>query len=651
MADLPVQPMQNYGQLLSSYGEGLANQENATTNAANSNTNLVDTMARIPLLRAQAGLTTAQEAGADIANQNAALKLQLLHQALDQQSATANASANASPAPTAEGETSDNSGESNPDDYAGARAHMQEQFANNFKVNPAYTPAEMANVQRAIPLAIAGDNNFFEAAQKQHEIRVQQQTANASYAAQRAYDSSYAVASAPEGSHYTAFAQSQPVAAANLARNMGLDPNHPETWTAAQKKTLDDHVKIHAEMANNELFQYTGDKLEDKDGQIRNSRTGLTPLGDQTQGLSPKENAELFTKGSQIVDTTIDGRPTKLQQYQADGYSSLGAWRAAAAANNGVAPPRPGSPNSSTPAPTSNTGPTKTGAVANGVSAGQAPASVSAAVAQTPVARNTQLAASVAATAANSKIATTPQDQAQYATTLGTALADPEYKASLPPAPKGGGSYLPNEQKELDNYSQSKQDLKSSADEVSSASARALQNFMAAKQILEAPAKGPVQGLPGVIAGELAKLGLDTDTADHRMEAIKYLTNGALGNLKTTYGSKPAMFDVKVNLEQAFPDLKTQGIGAVKNLIDSNIRAARYDIDSAGRVGSYIDAGNDPARFNNWNESHFARAAGVNEPAVRLAIPAQAKLQAYANAHFGGDLGKATAFLRSKGYQ
>jgi hypothetical protein len=138
----------------------------------------------------------------------------------------------------------------------------------------------------------------------------------------------------------------------------------------------------------------------------------------------------------------------------------------------------------------------------------------------------------------------------------------------------------------------------------------------AEKIILAAPSGVPITGLPGGIAAELARLGFDTKTADQRLEAVKYLTNGALGGLRTTYGAKPAMFDVKVNLEQAFPDVKTQGMGAVIDLVDSSIRASTYDFQKANRVMPYLAAGKDPANFEKWNGTYFGRSEAVNAPLI-----------------------------------
>jgi len=196
-----------------------------------------------------------------------------------------------------------------------------------------------------------------------------------------------------------------------------------------------------------------------------------------------------------------------------------------------------------------------------------------------------------------------------------TALADPTF--NLPPLPsvkdqtsqKAAADQMQLNQKNAN-------DLKLSGDEVANASQRALQNFQAAKIILAAPSGVPITGLPGGIAAELARLGFDTKTADQRLEAVKYLTNGALGGLRTTYGAKPAMFDVKVNLEQAFPDVKTQGMGAVKDLVDSNIRASTYDFQTANRVMPYLAAGKDPANFEKWNGTYFGRSEAVNAPLI-----------------------------------
>jgi hypothetical protein len=199
---------------------------------------------------------------------------------------------------------------------------------------------------------------------------------------------------------------------------------------------------------------------------------------------------------------------------------------------------------------------------------------------------------------------------------LKEALTDSTYR--LPPLPTVTDQTTKEQAVQVANENaESAKALKKSAGDVFDAAQRALQNFKAAKSIMDAPDTGPITGQRGELMQKLSQYGFTTDTADNRAEVVKDLTNAAIANLKTTYGERPGIFDLKVNLEQAFPDIKTQGPGAVKELIAQNIRATSFDMATAQRVPAYINAGLDPDEFRTWNGTHFDRAAAINRAPTR----------------------------------
>jgi len=309
MADLPVQPLANYGDLLSSYGNGQANQENAQKSR-------LTAMSEIPQRQAATALTQAQTTGANQQNNLAAIKIQALSNYLQSQSATSAATAAPDPGADASGVAAPgpSAAAGGFADPATAAANLDAGLSQKFRVNKAYTPPEQAQLQNALRVAaVTGDDNFVKIARQQHDTRVQTQTAQNQYAAQQVANSSYTVATAPEGTAVAALRHVHPDTFAQLAAQNGLDPDHPEQWSAADKSKMEDAARERAAMLHEKVFQYTGDTLEDNNGQTLNSRTGLPPIGHMAQGISPSKYADLATKGSELVDVPrSDGSTVKV---------------------------------------------------------------------------------------------------------------------------------------------------------------------------------------------------------------------------------------------------------------------------------------------------------------------------------------------------
>jgi hypothetical protein len=479
---------------------------------------------------------------------------------------------------------------------------ISQQAFSQYAPIPAARPPSV--VQRIYNANVAGMPEVGAAIGAQYDAQVAGENQRRMLGASASYQSADQVANAPEGAAWETLNRTQPDVAAKLKQQYAND-------TPDQ---LDADVRAFAQHIGAATHQYSGRDTGMENGVLVDKPSGKQVLGtDQLlTGLSAADKEKAFASANEIV-TIGAGLPTA--RWKAEGFASPEAYvvHADRAARSTASAPQQTQP-TQTPSPKQ-----------------QAPT-------------QSELVSSAVPKAVD------PQ--------LKSALADTDYR--LAPIAK------PNDQVSLENAknqtklnTDNSNELKKNSDEVAAASARALQNFQAAKTILDAPDGKRVTGLPGQISQELARLGLDTDTADHRVEAVKYLTNGALGGLKTTYGSKPAMFDVKVNLEQAFPDVKSQGIGAVRDLVDANIAASKYDLASSQRVLPYLKAGNDATNFNKWNEQYFQRSGAVNtQPVLRpgqqnsgaKAMPSGDKLQTYANTHFGGDSAKAKAFLKTQGY-
>ena len=404
------------------------------------------------------------------------------------------------------------------------------------------------------------------------DIQRRQQSANA------AYQGMTQVNNAPAGQALAVLAKTDPQKAAQL-QSQTNDP-----------VAMDQQARDWAQQYGFAAYQYSGRPSDMNNGVLIDRNTTAPVLGSQQvmTGLSAEGKQAAFNEGMRPV-TLGNGLPGRT--YQQGGYSSIGQYVAAQDAAARLSGAAPGQPQPSAP--------TSGGVLATSHPAASGPANVPMRIAPSPAVPILQ------------KALADPKMRA--------ALSDPTFNLPALPVVKDQTTQKAAAEQMTLNQANANA-LKLSADEVANASQRALQNFQAAKIILSAPSGVPVTGLPGAISLELARYGFDTKTADQRAEAVKYLVNGALGGLKTTYGAKPAMFDVKVNLEQAFPDVKTQGIGAVNNLVDSNIRAATYDFDTANRVVPFLAAGKDPANFEKWNGTYFGRAAAVNAPMMTKSV-------------------------------
>ena len=203
-----------------------------------------------------------------------------------------------------------------------------------------------------------------------------------------------------------------------------------------------------------------------------------------------------------------------------------------------------------------------------------------------------------------------PSGTPAYTQRMNVALSDPAYKAQYGPQATQTKTGLPvaGQPEGIKTYQEQQKALREYATEMAQSSDQSLQNFNAAKALLATDQPLPVTGPVGAIMQHLSAMGIDTSTAAARQEAAKYLVQGAVAGLKQTYGSRPGVFDVKINVEKAFPNLESMGINEVRNLIDSQITQAQYLKDTANRATVYAQRGLEPGNFSEWNAHYFSRA-------------------------------------------
>lgn len=588
MADVSALPVTDWGSLMTSFGQGQANQG---------------------LTQAQTGLVQQQTQAAGMQNQILKARLPLILQALNDFGSQANQSGEA---PSGGSQTPAGGGPLNKTPSAESwydPAQIDQGLRSRYFVNPAGTPQEVQDIIRA---GLINDPGLLEAAKAKRDFGIQQRTAQSQYDANNLYDAMTSVANAPTGQALNALEALAPQTAARIRK---MIPDGVEEDAAA---------RAYAAHVGGAVHQYSGRKVVPRaDGKYVDEVTGQPVVGVEKAGLSEQQWAELAKSGAEkITVKRSDGSEVEVPRWQAPGSnaSSLSQWVMQMAARGGEAGAQ--------------------------TTVGGAPKAAATA------------AATKAATVAQKNVSAAPAKSTGPMTPVQTALADKSFRDENAPgvaAPRTGVSQSTVGKGLSDTYVTQRRDVQQTMSENASAAAQALQNFGAAKAIIGAPDGShinSISGIPGKVIQELARLGYDTDTADKRAEAAKYLTNGALQGLKQTYGAKPAMFDVKVNLEQAFPDIKDMPLGAVRNLIDSQIRQAEYIRDSANRGSQYLAAGNRPMDFNSWNEKYFPRAKAINEqtttPTGNGTKWSDAQLAKYAKIHFGGDVAKAKAFLVGK---
>ncbi len=625
MADLPVQPITNYGALLSSYGEGLANIDNAVTNNRNSLANV----SMLPYQRGQAAAdiakTQTETQGLGLNNQLQAMKLLANAQYVSALKAVSEQNASgvnvggdnekgedAVSGVAGSGVTAGGGGQSaqqdatfHDDDEASAR--MDALMDKKYRVNRAYTPQEEQFFQASLgKSAVDGNNTASENAAKWHDQRVGNDVAKSQKEAQKHYDSSYTIATAPEGRAYDFMRDIDPKFAAHAAAVHGADPDHEEKWTPAQKTAIDADIRKFATMANEKLTQYTGDTLEDIGGQYRNSRTKLPPIGGQTQGLAPQERAAYAAEGMKKVDYP-DGRGGSYMEYEfkKEGFPNLDAYiRSKALAATGQSqngqsstnsdgkptPPDPGAPGQPGNPAAKKHGPQVTDAANVGPVQGRNPNDPAIIRKETDPQMQEAL-----------RQATVPFEDGGY---------------GVPKTLRGAGGGTtpdPDTLKLIDAQADARTQLLHDSGQAVSTGAQALQYMQAAKQLLDHPETLKTGPMGQIIAKASAILPGQHVDATNYQEVAKYLYNAAIQQGQTNFTRGLTDKDTSLQLQSLSPNPDMTS-PAARDLLEGNIRNMQFSIDSANRVSKYLAAGGDPTRFPNWNNDNFNRSSVVNGP-------------------------------------
>lgn len=513
--------------------------------------NLANTQANTQQIQANTAYLGAQTSGANIANQGAGLKLNLL------QNYYAQNQSGASPTPA----------QAPSGDTVGGTNFSPDQVSSGIIAK--YAPIPTAPPPSAVQQdAYAKSIGAPEMAVASYKTQVERANEQRQLGANGVYQMAETVASAPPGAAFDTFNRINPQAAAALkAAHPSDDPDQLD----ADARSLAQHTGI-------AVHQYTGRDTDFQNGVLVDKKDGKPVLGSEQvlTGLDAAGKEKAFASANEPV--TI-GNNLPQPRWQTAGFQNAEAYVIAAdraARSSGAARGQDAS------AAASEGPPTPTSSAPKATSAPK------------------QAAAPATSTAA-------PSDPI-----LTKALSDPSYRFQQPyPKPTTQEQQSANVDAQKANIA-SAQTLKTQSDQAVAAAASAQTYLQAAKAIIDS--KGAAVGAyGGLVAKASAFVGDYKGDASNYQELAKYLNNAAIAAAKGNYGSGLTEKELELQLTGASPSVdKTPG--ALKDLVEENLRNSKYTLDTANRVVPYLKAGNDPTNFNKWNQSTWNQSAAVNKP-------------------------------------
>lgn len=508
--------------------------------------------------------------------------------------------------------------------YADQGAIAENARAMNY-VQPVTQGEQQAMYKGALMASLPGpaaNPAYLKMAQMQNQFRVKNQTAQNQYRSGQLYDVMTAVQD-PDNQDPLGMLRAVPGQDAVVAQIVKDHPNDPDAQQAAARQ--------YAQTTAFHMHQYTGRGQTMQNGTLVDTTVGA-PVTGQDQvltGLTPKERAQAMQWAQEQIKVVLNtNETTMMPRYKAPTtQGGLGMTpEAFVARQDALARQHLQDPNSPVPGATTWNHPDAIGNNAGAAAAAKGntlpqhapaaqpglPPGTRPAVGQQLMSlrsQNTQTQAATDAVPSPTTALRGPVPETgtpAYTNRLTAALKDPTYKArwNVQPQP---GLPVPGAKEGIAQYQTQRNELMKESGEMSQSADQALQNFNAAKMIFDsnAPLTGPLGALEQKVA---ATLGLDWNAPATRQEVAKYLVNGAVSGLKQTYGSRPGVFDVKINVEKAFPNIDEMSPPAVRNLIDSQIKQAQYLKDASIRGQVYANKGLEPNSFGTWNSTYFPRS-------------------------------------------
>jgi hypothetical protein len=493
-------------------------------------------------------------------------------------------------------------------------AQIDSALRSKYFVQPV-TQQEAQAIQKATFLDPDGSLGILNSVKAQRQLRIDAQTGASQANSSNLYDAMTSVAQTAPGRAMAQLAAVAPQTVKQIQASFQNDPN--------EDRDEDQAARSYATHVGGVAHMYTGRPTEARaDGTYIDKVTGQPVIGVDKSGLSADQWANLAQAGSKLVQ--IDdgqGHQTWVKTYKAQGADDLGSWMMQMAAHAGVMSAQP--------------------------TIGGAPkeqARAAARQAQTTVQAQTNV---------NNKVANTPV----AGTTITNGQPDPQMSAMLadhsfdyiPPRQPFGTALSKDEQAQKDNQVSAAQQLKQTADAGIQPLQQAQTFYAAADDIMN---HGGTAGKWSSVLGKAAAWlpGVQAPAATNIQELAKYLSNAALQAGKSMF---PKMTDKSQStLLNVLNPNATMTDNAVRAMIQNGQLMTKYSLDSAQRIGAYLQSGKDATRFNAANAKYFPEpdfvVAGKNNAAPNKTSAAPkyspAQIQAWATAH-KVDLTKAQQFF------
>lgn len=289
MADLPVTPLADYGQLLSSLP--LADSTIATQSAQQA-----VARANVGNIQANTAYTGVQTQGAQIANQGAQLSLNALKQAY-----AGGVPSVGQPASSAIGATGMDA-----DDVT---QHAIDKFA------PLPTKPPAALQQQAYMLSLGGKPEAAKGLLDMYATQVAGANQQRQLAANQSYQTADQVANAPVGAAFEMLSRFNPQAAQGLKQK----------YADATPEELDTDVRQFAQHIGIATHQYTGRPTEFQNGVLVDKNSGDPVVGSKQvlTGLEGSAKAQAFKDANELVTVhNSDGSDSQIPRWKQAGFHS-----------------------------------------------------------------------------------------------------------------------------------------------------------------------------------------------------------------------------------------------------------------------------------------------------------------------------------------
>jgi hypothetical protein len=479
-------------------------------------------------------------------------------------------------------------------------ANAQKQYA----VRDIWTPSEQASLQQNQQWQRAGLPNSLASIQAAHTARIQNLTTANQQGASATYQAAYAAANAPAGAALSKVREIDPTAADQI-QSMAQSP-----------EDADSLARTWAGSTGNAVHQWSGrGQTTGKDGVQRDTPSQQPMLGASPEGVSADQQAQnLIRLHGTTVDTGANAHPTP----------------AALSGNTlspGTRPVAPGSPGSTPPgtagAPTAPAGPA-------------APTLRAKAATKANVPAGSSLDFSGA------------QNAPAYATNPNMVLTDAQK-----PLAKTYGEAEAALKAEANQLPQTEQSVIKAQ--------RSLNLLPYAKTGPGTDTMSAMQTALGNMTGSQFVSWLDSNPSAHALLQKQLGTNAldtTLKNLRED-GAQVRLGQQEsgliINKLSASTDMPKT---AISSLLQWQIQQGNYDMAREAAIPSYLAHGKDATLFDNFYAapgqhplSSVLTTGAPTGTTIANPMPMGPKLQAYATAHFGGDVGKAQSYLKTKGYQ